>query len=157
MNTQDPLANLKDIHLPNPVDLWPPAPGWWLLVLFSVSMITALVYWLVIRWKKQAYQREALLALTAIETDFNHHGDTRQLVRDISGLLRRTCITRYGRRWASNITGEAWLSFLDEKGKTSEFSQGAGEVFQQQMYRPDCNVDEQQLIRISRDWLRRHT
>ena len=156
MNTQDPLANLKDIHLPGPVDMWPPAPGWWLLVFLSVSMLSGLIYWLVIRWKKHAYKREALLTLAAIETDFNRHGDTRQLVRDISGLLRRTCITRYGRQQASNITGKAWLSFLDEKGKTSEFSQGAGEVFLQQMYQPDCNVDEHQLINISRDWLRRH-
>ncbi|MDP7406676.1 MAG: DUF4381 domain-containing protein, partial [SAR324 cluster bacterium] len=28
---QDPLAALRDVHLPPAVSWWPPAPGWWII------------------------------------------------------------------------------------------------------------------------------
>jgi hypothetical protein len=37
MNTTDPLAQLRDIQLPEPVGLWPLAWGWWALLLLVVG------------------------------------------------------------------------------------------------------------------------
>src|SRR5690606_21829206 len=31
MEAEDPLSQLADIHLPDAVTIWPPAPGWWVL------------------------------------------------------------------------------------------------------------------------------
>ena len=41
MSIENPLVNLKDIHLPPPVSFWPPAPGWWIL---AVLLITSLFF-----------------------------------------------------------------------------------------------------------------
>jgi len=37
MSEENPLVNLKDIHLPPPVSFWPPAPGWWILALLMIT------------------------------------------------------------------------------------------------------------------------
>ena len=30
---QEQLKDLRDIHLPDPVSIWPLAPGWWALMI----------------------------------------------------------------------------------------------------------------------------
>ena len=42
---------LKDIHLPPEIGIWPPAPGWWVLLILVLAVI-GLSIWL---WRR--YQR----------------------------------------------------------------------------------------------------
>ena len=37
----DPLAQLRDIHLPGPVESWPPAIGWWILLAIILLLVLA--------------------------------------------------------------------------------------------------------------------
>ena len=37
----DPLSELRDIHLPDPVSWWPPAPGWWIAVGIGFGLLAA--------------------------------------------------------------------------------------------------------------------
>ena len=46
MSEENPLVNLKDIHLPPPVPFWPPAPGWWILALLLISTLFIGGVWL---------------------------------------------------------------------------------------------------------------
>ena len=38
MPEENPLINLKDIHLPPAVAIWPPAPGWWIVAVVLLLM-----------------------------------------------------------------------------------------------------------------------
>ena len=42
----DLLAQLKDIHVPLEPLWWPPAPGWWLLCLVVLILISLALRWL---------------------------------------------------------------------------------------------------------------
>ena len=59
MNNPDPLAQLRDIHLPDPISGWPPGPGWWLLALLLLTVLAVLGTWLWRRRRENAWRREA--------------------------------------------------------------------------------------------------
>ena len=45
MEQNDPLAQLRDIHLPPPVDPGLPAIGWWLLAGLAMAALCWIVWW----------------------------------------------------------------------------------------------------------------
>ncbi|MEX2327800.1 MAG: DUF4381 domain-containing protein, partial [Pseudomonadales bacterium] len=59
----DPLAQLRDIHLPAPIEAWPPAPGWIVLAILALLFATAAIVFLYGRWRRNQYRREGLQAL----------------------------------------------------------------------------------------------
>ena len=57
MDSEDLLAQLADIHLPEPVSFWPPAIGWWILAAL------ALVLLIILFRKFASYRRSANLLI----------------------------------------------------------------------------------------------
>jgi len=51
----DPLAGLHDIHMPEAIGWWPPAPGWWLLLGLVFISIAALFFYR--RWNASRNNR----------------------------------------------------------------------------------------------------
>lgn len=99
---------LRDIHLPGAVSWWPPAPGW--IVLILLAGVLAGLAWVL--WRRGGVRRRALIDLASIEADFARHGDDRALVRDVSTLLRRVCLTYHPRTSVASVTGKAWRDIL---------------------------------------------
>ena len=51
----NPLDQLRDIHLPEPISWWPPAPGWWILAVASCALLA----W-ILKYLHQPLSRQAL-------------------------------------------------------------------------------------------------
>lgn len=146
MTAVNPLENLRDIHLPGEVSAWPPAPGWWILALLIVSVI-AFISWKI--W--QRYQQKHLLRLslsnfTQLTTDYHRHQDPQKLVKAYSSLLRRIALARFSRQNVAGLTGDSWLSFLDESAQTTVFSSDLGRLLLNAPYQKHdvvaSNIDE---------------
>ncbi|MCB1720092.1 MAG: DUF4381 domain-containing protein, partial [Candidatus Competibacteraceae bacterium] len=112
MPATNPLADLRDIHLPEPVSWWPPAPGWWLLVALSLVVVAGLL-WLWRYRRRQTPRRVALAELTRLRADFQRDGDGAAVATGISALLRRLALTHFPRGQVAGLVGDAWLQFLD--------------------------------------------
>ena len=88
MNPQDPLAQLRDIHLPEPVSWWPPAPGWWLLAVLVLIALVAISVFFYKRYQHNSFRRQALQLLENHFLDWQHNQDT-------SLYLQQVCLFRF--------------------------------------------------------------
>ncbi len=152
---------IRDIHLPQPVSWWPPAPGWWLLLALMLSGI-ALAVWL--RKRRRLYKlRDAAMAeLDAIYQTYQGQYDARRFASELSVLLRRVCISYFPANDTAGLTGAAWLDFLDSvlmsRGDKSgrKFSDSAGGILIKAPYQNKLkisDIDVQALYQLSAQWI----
>jgi len=150
MNSENPLANLKDIHLPDAVSAWPPAPGWWILAFLIVALLSWSIW---IFWKK--YQQKHLLrvsiaTLEQLEKDFEKHQNPQQLIRQYSSLLRRVSIALFSRSEVASLTGQSWLEFLDNRAHTTLFNSEAGNLLVNAPYqKPEKSIEHLDQLTLS--------
>ncbi len=143
---EDPLAALRPLHAPAPVSWWPPAPGWWVLLLFAVILITMIYGYR----KRTAPQRTALYELKQLSI----HIDTiEQPAAALNQLLKRYALICWPAKEVAALSGQDWLVFLDANGGNGKFSRGPGQLllygpYQQQ--RPDLS----ELLALARLWIK---
>jgi hypothetical protein len=156
MGEMDPLAALRNIHLPDPVSGFPAAPGWWLLAILILLGVFLLVRWLVRYWRRNSYRRVGLSQLNEIFKQFEFDEDPKQYLADFSKLLKRLALTIYPRETVASLTGEEWVAFLDRSADCKDFSMGAGQVLMYSTYEREANFDVQELHKLGLNWIRRH-
>jgi hypothetical protein len=143
---------LRDIHLPDPASWWPPGPGWWLLLALIIGAGLIIWYWRRSRGQLRL-QQLALQELQRIESLFGQHDNERQVLENLSMLLRRIALSRYPREQVASLTGSRWLQFLDSVTGSDEFSKGPGRVLAEGPYNPALQADIPDLIDVCRRWL----
>jgi len=150
---------LRDIHLPEAVSWWPPAPGWWMLPLLIALLL--LIGWslkkLLHRRKQQRMLKVSISeTFNTIRSDFTESGDQVKLIGDLSTLLRRIAISLYPRADVAALTGQLWLEFLDRTGGERDFTQGPGSILNHGPYRPFVDaVDAEALLQLCESWANR--
>jgi len=143
---------LKDLHLPDPINWFPPAIGWWLVIVL-VPVLIAFSYWLYRRLTRKTALKSAKILLVSIK---NSRMDNAQKLAELSALLRRVAISVAPRAQTAGLTGQAWLAFLDSSLIGSPFTKGAGQCLASAPYRPSApsELEISQLISLCEDWLK---
>lgn len=103
---------IRDIHLPDPVSWWPPALGWWLVMLLIFALLVGFA-WYLKRRKRFEVKKQALRELDELYRRYQHNNDANIFVKDLSVLLRRICISQYPPQLVAGLTGRQWLKYLD--------------------------------------------
>ena len=152
----DPLANLRDIHLPASIDAWPPAFGWWLLGGLVLIAMGLLIYSAWRYWRSQRYSREAIIELRALYSTYQREEGPQDYLRGYTELLKRVALTHYPRSQVAALTGETWVQFLDSTAQSHEFSTGAGQILIQGKYQAQTEVDVEAMQRLGILWIKRH-
>lgn len=142
----DPLAALRPLHTPLPIGWWPPAPGWWLILLIVVTLsVIAYRY-----WRRMAPQRAALRELKQLNENIN---SADYPIATLNQLLKRYALVCWPARTVASLSGKDWLEFLDTNGGNGQFSNGSGSILLTHPYRKQSTeVDE--LITLVRQWIK---
>ena len=136
------LSNLRDIVAPPEVALWPPAPGWWILLAGGIAMAAIFAGMIVARYRRNAYRRAALVALDTADAG------------DISTILKRAALAAWPRAEVASLTGADWLAFLDRTARSDVFTRGAGRDLETLAF--GGAGDRQAVLTAARSWIRRH-
>ena len=151
-NAPDPLQELRDVHLPDPISWWPPAFGWWMLLLL-VFIAVGLVIWVRAYRLRTQPRRLALAQLQEVKQQFATHSDEQQTITRLSDLLRRVAIAVFPRSHVAGLSGKSWLQFLDRTGHTTQFSDGPGQILLSGPYQPHGTTAAADLIPVIERWI----
>lgn len=153
----NPLDQLADIHLPDPVSWWPLAPGWWMLLGLAVSIFIAVAL-LVAARKRNAYRRQAVAELEQIYLQLTQHQQTAQYLQQVNALLKRVALTRYRQQFNPSIKGQDWLRWLDTSCPKlpGSFAKSAEQLLVHGLYQPDPQGDFPALQQLALAWIKLH-
>ncbi len=109
-------GQLRDIHGLDSIPWWPLASGWWIgaaLLLLILVAILLLVRHLII-FPPGSWRKEARAALRELRRH-SPERTSKETAGRLSELLRRIAIARFGREGPASMTGEQWLSWLQQE------------------------------------------
>jgi hypothetical protein len=150
----DPLAELRDIHLPPPPPLWPPAPGWWIVAMLGVAAVILGARYALTAWRRGRGRRAAARALAQLRSRYQSGEAPGVLTAELATIVRRAAMSRHPRHQVAGLTGRKWLEFLDDG--SHQFTEGVGRCLASAPYARNEGVDLDALLTLCEAWVRRN-
>ncbi len=141
---------IRDIHLPEAISWFPPAIGWWFIIIV-VPIVSYFLIALIQRLFQKTAIKEAKKLLVQLQT--NNALTPLEKVRELSSLLRRVTVNFHPEN--GGLTGRAWLDYLDSSLKKTGFKNGVGRCLADAPYQKELppDVDLTALFKLAQTWL----
>lgn len=163
MDGTDPLSQLADIHLPEPLGFWPPAPGWWVLFIIFCALAFFVSKRLIAGWRlrrrcsfaireldkclesyQQAVKSVPEVQADAVKLDF---------VNELNAVLRRVALKHFPDEPLASLSGPAWIAFLRSHGDASLLDDKLASTLSQGRFAKQWEVDDQGLYAMAHQWI----
>ncbi|WP_397452178.1 DUF4381 domain-containing protein [Pseudomonas sp. NA-150] len=160
------LEQLQPLIPPPEISAWPPAPGWWALLVLVPLAIWGLWrtrhYWLSRRATTDGEQPLDPVRVAALE-------ELAQLpkpydgapagawLQQINALLKRLCRNHYPNSHSHTLNGRKWLAFLDNRCPAAGLTRWM--VLVEGVYKPECKLDDKAIAGLNQavaTWIRKH-
>lgn len=135
---------LRDIHLPDPVSWWPPAPGWWLLAVLMLLLIAGL-YWLLKKIRQPVLKKSAREEIRYIIDAYQQHQQKLLLIQQLSMAIRRIAMSYVSRQQMAGLTGAHWYHKLNAEIGGQPLGQQAIELLLEMPYQKTPDISDEQV------------
>ena len=160
MDSEELLAQLADIHLPLAVSYWPPAIGWWVLMLVLLTVI----YKLVQRYIRYNHlYKNCQHALAELERCYQNFvtakgpdSDSLKIlyINQFNSVLRRVALVHFPQTNVASLGGDDWVDFIRKKGDSSLLSEKVAAAISYGRFQAACDVDVDILNNLGHIWIR---
>lgn len=146
------LSQLKDIHLPDTITAWPIAFGWWTVLVLTVLLVAAAIYfWLHLK-AKNANKKAALHLLNLKYEQFKANADAQAFLQHSNQILKRYCLKQYPA--AVGLSGLAWTDFLIRHSEKTFFNETLAHAMSEGLYQKNCQYNVDELYQACSSWLK---
>lgn len=162
----NPLEQLLPPISPEAVSWWPPAPGWWLLLILLPLLLWGL-------WRaRRRLARKARRAARKGGLDRLRQAALRELeqlpqpqpgepagvwLQQLNALLKRLCREDYPQQNSHTLSGRTWLAFLDSRCPAAGLTRWM--VLVDGGYRAQCSLQQDAIEGLHKSvdiWIRKH-
>ncbi|GJM14562.1 MAG: hypothetical protein DHS20C12_29650 [Pseudohongiella sp.] len=159
MDSAELLAQLADIHLPEPVSYWPPAIGWWILAALALVLVV-----LVFRKFAQLSRQRKICqyAIAELERCYDNYsnGDPAAIdqgkldyVNQFNTVLRRVALVHFQQANVASLDGASWVDFIRQKGESSLMTDEIAAALQHGRFQTKCDVDVDAMQGFGQQWI----
>jgi len=111
---QDPLAQLRDIHVPTEVNIWPLDWGWWVAIAVCLLALFCLYKAITVHIRHNKARKQALALLESISAQQSNWPVA------LNSILKRTAMSYYPTQQVAGLYGKQWQAFLTSALKSSD-------------------------------------
>ncbi len=159
---QDPtdLRSMVEPVAPLRVPMGPDTPAAWLAIALLAAGMLAIAWWLLRRWRAQAYRRAALRALDQVGLRAEDRAQRSAALIELNAILKRTALAAWPRAAVAALSGEAWLRFLETTGAPRVARESLAPLGEA-VYRSSAataldDASTHALLEAARTWVRHH-
>lgn len=163
MDGTDPLSQLADIHLPEPLGFWPPAPGWWVLLILLCAVVYLVSKRLIAAWR---LRRSCSFAIRELDKCLSHYQQAMRsvpaeqadavklnFVNELNAVLRRVALKHFPDEQLASLSGPLWIAALRSHGDASLLDEQLANTLNQGRFAKQWEVDDQGLYLMAHKWI----
>ena len=139
-----------------PNGIFPLGSGWRIVFYTVLGLLIAGI--LMYNSPRGKRRREALSVFYASKRAFLTDGDVSALAGNLSVLMRRVALARFGRERTAALNGDEWMDFLKRTG--ADLDERDQQLLAMQAYAPPLSdkktTDGKHLLRSVQKWLERN-
>jgi hypothetical protein len=148
-------AGFQEVWVPEPVSMLPQTVGWWVILGIGFLALSYSVYRRILRFRADAYRREALKDLAALRLTLSSNKNRAEA---LPTLLKQAALGGYPRRQVAGLSGDRWGAFLMKTAPQS-FDDRTVSFLHELSYRGADRLSAADIATTAdaiESWIRRH-